>query len=460
MTDARLVVGGTVAALAAADALAAAGRPVRLLLPQRGVGGGFLPLERGGRRLELGMRVLELHYEGTGDPPPLAAYRPDDEGHRPFVALVDAWVRDLVGADAVVPVEEPASWMGGRLGPEVLLSSDLSRAAELVGTDDARLVAEQAARAALEHGDAGWLAGGESSRLAAVGFDEASLHQHGDRFHELFLAPFTAKIRPGGGADVLASLRRKLWVPLFWPRTVAEAFAGQPVGFVPERPLTVVRPGGMGPVLRALLDRLRERQVPVETYDRLTGVAPEGSAVRLTFADGREETASRPVLGVSAGELFAAAGAEYAPDRLRSVLAWVGVREDDLGTLPGFVHVLDPDVPAYRVTPGERGDDGVRVVCVELAHDVPAEDAAATAVAVLRATGLLREGAGGTDLGVFSGPTFTDPTAANVARHAAALTAWRDLGADALVVGGAESFGADSFNEQVLQGLHAAERTS
>ncbi|SHF76752.1 hypothetical protein [Geodermatophilus nigrescens] len=458
MTEPQLVVGGTVAALATADALAAAGRPVRLLLPRRGVGGGFLPLERDGRRLELGMRVLELHYEGTGTPPPLAEYRADDEGHRPFVALVDGWVRDLVGADAVVPVDPPASWLGGRLGPEVLLSSDLSRAAGLVAPDDARRIAGQAADAAREHGDAGWLAAGESGRLAEAGFDEASLHQHGARFHELFLAPFTGKIRPGGGADVLASLRRKLWVPLFWPRTVAEAFSGQPVGFVPERPLTVVRPGGMGPVLRALLDRLRARQVTVETYDRLTAVAPGGPAVRLGFADGREETAARPVLGLSAAELFAAAGVEYAPDRLHSVLAWVGVREDDLAELPGFVHVLDPGVPAYRVTPGERGDDGVRVVCVELAHDVPQEQAAATAVAVLETTGLLREGAGGTDLGVFSGPTFTDPTAANVARHAAALAAWQDLGVDAAVVGGAGSFGADSFNEQVLQGLSTAER--
>ena len=59
MTEAReqLVVGGTVAALSAADALAAAGRPVRLLMPRKGVGGGFLPMARGGVPLELGMRV-------------------------------------------------------------------------------------------------------------------------------------------------------------------------------------------------------------------------------------------------------------------------------------------------------------------------------------------------------------------------------------------------------------------
>ena len=65
-------VGGGIAGLVAADALACGGRPVRLLLPERGVGGGFLPMRRDGLRLELGVRLLELGYEddvrttGTG----------------------------------------------------------------------------------------------------------------------------------------------------------------------------------------------------------------------------------------------------------------------------------------------------------------------------------------------------------------------------------------------------------
>ena len=58
-----VVVGGSVASLVAADALAAAGRSVELHLPESGVGGGFTPITLSGRRLELGARLIELSYD-------------------------------------------------------------------------------------------------------------------------------------------------------------------------------------------------------------------------------------------------------------------------------------------------------------------------------------------------------------------------------------------------------------
>jgi flavin-dependent amine oxidoreductase len=415
-----------------------------------------MPVQVRGRALERGFRALELHYEGTGTPPPLDRYRPEGDGHRPFVHLVDDWVRGLVGDDAVVEVSRPASFTRGRLGPEVLVTSDLRGAPELVDADTAQQIAQEAASAVHEHGPAGLLVPEEGARLAEVALDEASVHQHGRTFHRALLAPFTAKVRPGGGSDVPASLRRKLWVPLFWPQTVAEAFSGRPVAFVPERPLSVVRPGGMGPVVHALLDRLRTRDVDVVAYDRVSGIAADGAQVRVELSDGRVEEARRPVLGIPAGELFAAAGIAFSPEKARSVLAWVDVREADLLELPGFVHVLDPDVPAYRITPGRSDGADSRSLCVELAHDVPEEEAARTAHEVLQRVGLVRAGATTADLGVFAGPTFTDPTTDNLRRHTDALGWWRELAVAAVVVGGAQAPFADSFNEQVLQGLQAA----
>ena len=133
MTDAAVVVvGGTLSALVTADALAREGRPVLLLLPARGVGGGFMPVEREGRRLERGMRVLELHYEGLGEPPPIEDYRPGDHGHRPWTRLVRDWVGELVGEDALVEIDPPAMAVNGRVGPEVLLRTDLEPIRELL----------------------------------------------------------------------------------------------------------------------------------------------------------------------------------------------------------------------------------------------------------------------------------------------------------------------------------------
>jgi hypothetical protein len=458
VTVPQVVVGGSVAALVAADALAAR-RPVRLLLPRRGVGGGFLPLERDGRRLELGMRALELRYEGTGTPPPLERYRPEGDGHRPFVARVDAWVRDLVGNDALVDLAAPASYVEGRLGPELLLTSDLTGAPGLVGRVLAGRIAAEASRASASAGPAGWLAPEHRDRLWDVSLDEASLHQHGPTFHELFVGALTRKVRPAGGSDVVAALRRKLWAPLFWPQTLADAFAGRPPGFVPDRPLTVTTGGGAGPVVTALLDRLVHRGVEVVRHDGLRTLAVEDGDVVVETADGRVERARRPVLGVGAGELFAAAGIEHSVTRVRCVVAWVEVAEDDLVSLPGVVHVLDPAVPAYRVTPGERdASTGARVLCVELCHDVATDAAVATAAEVVRRTGLVREGAGVRGLTAVAAPAFTDPTAGNRSRHDAAWASWRERDWPAVVVGGAQAFGYDSFNEQVVQGLQAAER--
>ncbi|MPQ98611.1 hypothetical protein GB931_11910 [Modestobacter sp. I12A-02628] len=464
MTDrggAQVVVGGTVAALVAADALAATGRPVRLSLPRKGVGGGFMPVERDGHVLELGMRVLELGYEGVGASPPLAEYRADGDGHRPFVGLVDAWVRDLVGAGAVVPVDPPASFAAGRTGPEFLLGSDVRNAVELVDTDTARDISTQAAEVVRVHGDAGLLQDGERARLWRTDFDTASVHQHGSLFHEQLLAPFLHKVRPTGGSDLVAALRRKLWLPLFWPRTVAEAFAGRPVQFVPDRPLSVVGAGGMGSVVRALLARLETAGVDVVRYDAVDRVERGRGTVRISFSDGRVEEAVRPVLGLAAGELLAATGIVYEPSRVHSVLTWLLAHEDDIRHLPGFLHVLDPEVAAYRVTPGERDARlGTRVLCVELAHHVEKADAAGTARTVLEQVGMVAGGADLRELGVFSGPTFTDPTADSLERFEEAVGRLRALELDAVLVGGVRAFGVDAFNDQVVQGLQAAELTS
>ena len=62
-----------------------------------------------------------------------------------------------------------------------------------------------------------------------------------------------AKIHPGGAAAVPAALRRKVWMPLFYPRTLERAAAGAPTGFRPRRPFHTVEPGGMGEVVEALL---------------------------------------------------------------------------------------------------------------------------------------------------------------------------------------------------------------
>lgn len=447
-----VVAGGSIAALVAADAAAAAGREVLLLLPEKNVGGGFAPLRLGPHRLDRGLRALELDYEGAVAPPPLVTYDAAGAGHRPFVQTVAAVVRDLAGAELTL-MDPPLMWLGGKLGAEIHVTCDLTRLHEHVTGEQAAAIVREA-----HPSDAGLLAPAQTLALGSAPFDRASRTQHGATFHELALAPLAAKLRPEGATDVPVTLRRKLWLPLFHPSTLRAALERRPLDFVPHRPFHTLVPGGPGLLVERLVERIEAS--PHATVRRVGGFArigraPRGAVEIVPAGDGAAPVvAHRPILALGT-EVLAAAGIPYAPDRVHSVLTWLSVAEDDVLELPSFVHVVDPDVDVYRLSAGERAGGRV-TVCAELAHHVAKDDAGAVAVAALMRLGLVREGAAVETIAAFAGPTFTAPTFANEARFQAARAAYVALDLPAQAIGGIEAFGADSFNEQLMQGLRAA----
>jgi hypothetical protein len=443
------IAGGTVAALVAADTAAAAGLDVQLLLPRRNVGGGFAPLEVDGHRLDRGLRALELHYEGTGDPPPLALYDPAGAGHRPFVRLVDAYVRGLAGPD-LVDLGEPALYWRGQLGAELLTTCDLrGLRAYLTAAEIDAVMREPLTN------PSGLFAPGRAEGLADMPFAVASRLQHGSTLHNALIAPLAVKLRPDGARDVPATLRRKLWLPLFHPRSLREAAAGEPMTFRPERPFAGIEPGGTGELVTRLLARIEA--APTATVRRIDGVeriaaGPRPGSVTITPQGEAPIVAEDPILALAPGELFAAAQIPYEADRVTSVLAWVDVAEEDVELMPAFVHVADLAVRVYRLSRGEVRDGRV-TVCAELAHDVAMDAAVSVTERALVRLGLVREDADVREIATFSGPTFTAPTFANRDAFTAARAALGELDLAARCIGGVEAFGADSLNEQIMQGL-------
>ena len=449
------------ASLVAASALGERGRRVRLLLPERGIGGGFSALRHEGRALELGVRLLELRYEDEPQrPPPLRDYEPGIGGHRPYAGLIRDWAEGLVG-DALVEVGTPRMVVGGRWVDDPLFTVDLARLAVGLPAPLRDRIAKEAAAARAAGGDAGVLDPARAGELEALSFEAASLRNHGPALHGL-LAPLAGKFWRGGAPGLAAPLRRKVWMALFWPRTVEEAMSGAEPAFRPRRTFHTVAPEGPGALVSALLERLEAQpEVQIERTGALAALEAAGTGVRLSFAGGAQVEARSAIVASPPGEVFAAAGIDYAPERVRTVIAWVECAEDDVLELAPLVHLADEALPAARVSTGGGGAPaGLRLLTVELRHDLPEESIEEATRHSLVEAGIVLEGATLMPIRHVSVPSFAAPTRENSAAFASAHARLLEKELPISLAGGAADFAADSLNEQVVAGLKAAEETA
>jgi len=450
------VIGGTVSALSAALALAAEGVVVRLLSPAR-FGGGFAAVEVGGRRVELGSRLIELSYGdvGSSDCPPLVDYRPGPHGHRPYIELVDGEVRSLAGA-GLVPVEPALVQSGGRRVHDWILDGTLDGAIELMSTSELAAVRAEAQASERTWGRSGWFA--DPARLWSTNLLEAGQCQTGTTFHHRFIEGFASRLLEGGSSSVVAGLHRKIWMPLFWPGTLVDALRGPGVD-PPNRPSWSVAGGGMSVLVDALVDRvIAEPRIEVREVGQLTSIGRDAVATRCGFADGSTVLSDRPIVGVPSAELFEAAAVRYSSDLAISALCWIELPSGS--PLPDVMWVLGADEPVIRMS-RSHGDDSDRpVVCCELAWWCDERELADAAIAQLSRSGVLESRDDARVLGVVRRPSFAVPSAANRAAFEVASSALAALDLQVEMVGPACEFGADSFNEQLVSGWAGAARMS
>jgi len=455
-----VVVGGSIAALVTADRLAAAGRAVELHVPERGVGGGFVPIEVGERRLDLGVRLIELSYDdAVGAAPPLAHYQAGPHGHRPYLQLINQFVDGLVGGELVV-VPTPQASIDGIWIDDYVLTGNLAGVMAALPDYEREAMASQAARCLDAEGPHGVFAAGREEERWGRTLDDVGRAHAGDLFHERLMESLAAKILPGGCSSIVAALHRKVWLPLFHPVTVWEACTGR-LAYEPDRTFFTVAGGGMGEVARRLIDRVMSSPlVQVEVSGPLVGLASgPGDEVELQFADGGVLRADRPVLGVGPEELFAAAGIGLGAERVVATMVWADVPDADVRSVPSAIFATEPDIGVFRVS--ENLADrrtGHRTFCCELDHRADDPTAwADVARSALVALGLVVPGAGIEVVTAASRPAYARPGPSDLAAFRQAAARFDEQAVPALVVGGAAAFGADSFNEQVVQALAAVE---
>lgn len=466
------VVGNAIASLIAVDALARAGHTVRWFRPPGPLSGGFQTLQTEGRSLELGMRLIELSYEpGDVAPsgvasvplnPPLADYVPGPHGHRRFVGLVESVVRELAGAD-LFAVEEPSCWVRGSIGKDYVVVGDLIDLPQLVSSADLSRIADEARLAVRDVGPSGLFARSDQSDLINESLAAVSIRHCGPTLWSRLVEPLVDSI--AGRHDVSAGLHRKVWMPLFHPQTVLEAACGD-LHYRPDRPLYSIKGGGMGLILK----RLEARVINSPTVSMLptapvSSVSNSGQGrVAFVFEDGTTLDATSPIVGLEPRALFRAAGIDYEPTRATTSIAWVDVDHGahQVEAVPSVQWVVDDRLPVHRVTQNRgdgRGAEGGRTWIVEMRHDLPADDLNHEATRALEVLGLTTK-ARSQVIRSMQVPSFVLPSRSNVERFTSASEELQDQGVAMTVVGGAKSFGVDSLNEQIVQGLQAAEIAS
>ena len=440
MANSLTVVGGSIASLAFSLFSARSGRHVDLYVDPGRIGGSFSGIAAGDRRFDLGSRLFELEYEGL-DARPITAFDPQCDSHRPYVAPVAEFIRNIL-RDDLRPASTPEMWISGRRTRCVFMTVDLSDLPSVLPASERALVLEQV-RLILENSP--------RSATADQTLCDASLAQHGPRLHKLLIEAICTK-QFDGWRSVLATERRKLWAALFQPRTVFEAFAGLPISFQPHRPFSTTVEGVAHPFVRRLFKAVQEEpQISIIPAPSLTAFEYDRSGItRLRFGGElqRQVPSQRCVIGVPPESLFAASGIEYAVERIHSSILWVDVAECEIKSVPSTLMVCDPSLNVLRISnAGQK--QGWQSFAVEFGNALPDLSVATTA---LQQIGLVKEGATVQIAHRISGPAQVAPTLANRMAFETALRSLESF--PGVLLGGARRFGFDGLNDQIIDALY------
>lgn len=456
MADPFVVVGGNIASLVAADALASTGAQVQLFMPAGPIGGGFSCRHINGRVLQMGVRLIELDYGNTNSPPSMETYEPGPTGHAPFIKIVRAWIEELMDGQ-LFEASRPLVSYRGEVYQDIHISADLTSLPSIVGTSQAKTIAQETTHALKRFAQMGQVS--IDADPWKTDLKTSSLANHGATFHSLLIEPLCRKLVPKGSSEIITALRRKVWMPLYYPKTLQEAALGQPLSYKPYRPFHVDGSGGCDELINRLHERVRSNpSIAVRTVGKLYSLTNMGNGqTRLVFDDQKVIDATRPVVGLSAEETFNAVGIAFKPERLQVHLAWVEVREDLIIQNPSTVLIGDPDLAVVRISQGGKTNPGYKLFVLELAHDAP-ESIEGIVRKAMSSSGIIDGDSPFEIIDGLKAPALVAPTKTMVENHRVSLAAFLDRGLEVELIGPILGPGVDSLNEQILQGLHFASR--
>lgn len=459
--DSVAVIGTGLAGLVAAHELGRAGRRVNLCGSRRRAGGHFAGVEVEGRTFDLGMVLLEFTSLRSDPSSRVASYDPSRHGDAGrLVTVVERFVRELgLPLRRLTP---PGMVLGGRVLRDLVLSNDLEALRDIPEGLRRRIreeVGQLAAEAPREL---------HASRKGEWGAERdlrsVSLANHGATLHEALIEPLCRKIANTGSDRLLGRFHRSVWAPLYYPESLREVCDGKRAPFAPAAFWTIEGEGGVRRLPEVLSERIRSMNgVTWRDAEAVRAFRRDG-AISITLQSGEEVKACEVVWGVGA-DLLGDGGAPPPPARTSLGFVFARVRTQDLLHPFTVLHLLDDEDGFYRVT--AQGTDGGGLltrlvgeynVDFAAACDLPRAGLQERLGPLLQRLNLLRDGSAPVDAHrlefrhALPLPTREGLEVAGELRRRAA-----ECFPEVHLVGAAAPFGAGSMNDQILQGLKAAE---
>jgi hypothetical protein len=256
MTKGRSVaiIGNNVAAMFAAITLGEADWKVSLISPSPRLGGHFAGLNLHDRIFDAGMVFLEFTSYNSTQNADVASYEPtrrNDVGR--FFPLVEQTLSRFSGWRRV---DAPVMHIDGRKVPDLLIANDLEALSALPPETRSRMARE--VEAILERSSGRLHASRKTTdiQFGECDLESVSLANHGRTFHDLFIAPFCRKVSTRHTASLLALYHRMVWLPLYYPETLASQLA-EGRSMLPETVFAYPESGALATMISQIAQHVR-----------------------------------------------------------------------------------------------------------------------------------------------------------------------------------------------------------
>ena len=405
------------------------------------LGSGWSGITRGNELLDLGQRYFELDFENANQRT-INEYS-ETENLRDFTEAVKSFITSK-GFELVEARVE--AFFRGQIIRCPLETTDLSDVVNCLSDKEKDAIRVDISRQTNSPKQDMSTYGYSSHAAAMPNLHDMLLHNHGTTFNDLVIFPFTDKFQIPL-EQVPTRLRRKVWAPIFYSRTILSHLDGAP-DFFPSRRHFKIKSQSTSKLIQSLIEaHTKSGRQAVEKFNIKQDMFHLGDDKKFQIDSLKYGASLNPILNVLG----------HVPniEKLNIRLMWFRVPNSAIMQEIDYLSVIDKDIPLTRIsTSSWSSDPSCQIYCVEtFDKQISAEEA----FSQLRVMALIRENTEMNKIADLSAPAMDRPTLKNEKAYNEMIQTVQEkmprLDIDLV----AKQFGRNTFNDQVLSGLKKAQ---